>query len=54
MKTKEEINKVLYRINSDRSKYPGMNYEQGIEEALMWVLEDISDEDFAYSSTNVT
>ena len=50
MKTKEEIDAVLYKINSDCTKYPGMNYEQGLEEALMWVLGDIPDEEFSYST----
>lgn len=35
---------------SGETKYPAMTYEQGIEEALLWVLGDITDEEFEYSS----
>lgn len=31
------------------SKYPGMSYEEGIREALDWVLGNIPDEDFSIS-----
>jgi hypothetical protein len=48
MKTPEEIRKVLDSIDSSgRSKYSGMTYENGIEEALQWALEEIPDDEFA-------
>jgi len=41
-RTDDEINDVLndvsHRINEGGSRYPGMSYENGIEEALQWVL----------------
>jgi len=43
-KTKEEIeeavNKIIDHIieNEEQSKFPSMTYEQGIREALEWVL----------------
>ena len=48
MKTKEEIEEI-YAGGFDpyTSKYPSMNYEQGIDEALLWVLGEISDEEFS-------
>lgn len=50
MKTKEEIEKALSNVDEHAlSKYPGMTYEQGIAEALQWVMGDISDEEFEYA-----
>ena len=50
MKNKSEIEKVLMNLpESGKTNYPAMTYEQGIEEALMWVLEEISDNEFEYS-----
>lgn len=49
MKAKDEIENALLRVDSGaRSKYPGMTYEQGVEEALQWVLGEISDDEFGY------
>lgn len=31
------------------TKYPGMTYEQGASKALMWILGEISDEEFEFS-----
>lgn len=46
MKSKREIEDLMgdaiTRAN-ERSKYPGMNYEQGVEAALRWVLDDDSE-----------
>jgi len=42
-----KINKVLDNIDTSRTKYPAMTYEQGVEEALMWIVDDIPDEEFA-------
>jgi len=50
MKTEAEIEKVLYNIDvNSPSKYSGMTYEQGIEEALLWVSGDLSDEEFEFT-----
>ena len=38
MRSKEEIKKVLDDIDTNISKFKAMNYEQGIEAALEWVL----------------
>lgn len=48
MKSAQEIDKALTKVDSESSKYPAMTYEQGIEEALMWVLEHIPDVEFEY------
>lgn len=49
MKTKDEIDNALRNVDTNDPKYFGMSYEQGIEEALMWVLGETSDEDFEYA-----
>jgi len=47
MKTEEEIEEKLVDIDTSRpSKYYNMTYEQGVEEALMWVLEQVDDDEF--------
>lgn len=49
-KSRAEIDAVLNRVDDDEpSKYPGMTYEQGISEALLWVLGDLPDEEFEYA-----
>lgn len=47
MKSRQEIEEVLSQL-PDSTKFPAMTYEQGIDEALCWVLEEISDEEFEY------
>jgi hypothetical protein len=48
MKTKEEIEAVAFNIsNVHDTKYPAMTYEQGVDEALGWVLGEIPDEEFS-------
>jgi hypothetical protein len=47
MKTEVEIQGVLDDLDTEKTKYAAMTYEQGIEEALMWVLEQLSDEEFS-------
>lgn len=32
------LNSVAEKIDQGGSEYPGMSYEQGIQNALMWVL----------------
>lgn len=52
MKDRADIDAVLGKLPADLvdSKYPSMTYEQGIEEALMWVLGELDDQDFSYAS----
>ena len=48
MRSKEEIQVILSKIDPlAPSKYFGMTYEQGVDEALQWVLGDIDDSDFS-------
>ena len=48
MKTENEINQVLLRVDTaSKSKFPAMTYEQGVEEALQWVLGEIPDNEFS-------
>ncbi len=49
MKSKKEIEQVLKYLPPEGSRYYSMTYEQGIDEALRWVLEEIEDADFEYS-----
>ena len=49
MKTKDEIDNALRNVDTDNPKYFGMSYEQGIEEALQWVLGEVTDDDFEYA-----
>jgi len=49
LKSPEEIKDVLSRVDPEEAKFPAMFYENGIEEALMWVLGELSDEDFEYA-----
>ena len=51
MKCETEITKVLTSLEptGEGTKYHGMTYEQGIEEALLWVLEQIPDEEFEFA-----
>ena len=44
------ISDFLNKIFSyEQSKYPSMSYEEGVEEALRWVLEDIPDDEFEFT-----
>ena len=47
MKTKQEIERSLANIEELTSSYTGMTYKDGLEEALLWVLGEISDEEFS-------
>ena len=50
MRTENEINNVLDCLPGDeRTNYPAMTYEQGVEEALLWVLEEIPNEEFEFT-----
>ena len=46
MKTAIEIRGLLHDFDAEASNYPGMTYEKGIEEALLWVLGEIEDDEF--------
>ena len=51
MKTQQDIDAALGRIDENAaSAYPGMTYEQGVTEALRWVLEEIADIEFEYAN----
>ena len=44
MRTKEEIEAVRIKVNIyEGSKFPGMTYEEGIEDALAWASGDTED-----------
>ena len=47
MKTKKEIEKVLSNFDDTKSEYRSMTYEQGIAEALEWVIGELADEEFS-------
>ena len=49
MKTREEIDKAIGNV-PDVTQYPGMSYEEGVSEALRWVLGEVPDEEFEYCS----
>jgi hypothetical protein len=49
MKDMRAIEDVLKNIDTNLTKYPGMTYEQGVEEALLWVIGEISDDEFVLS-----
>mgnify|MGYP001237715635 CR=1 FL=1 len=46
MKTQEQIEEKMAELDDQGTRYPGMTYEQGVDEALRWVLEEIADEEF--------
>lgn len=49
MRAVSEIQKVLCNLpEGGETKYHLMTYEQGIEEALLWVLEEIPNEELSY------
>lgn len=49
MQNREDVEAALGRVDTyAASKYPGMSYEQGVAEALEWVLGDIPNEEFTY------
>lgn len=50
MKDEQQIEEVLRKVDSTGgTKYPGMTYEEGVEEALRWVLGEIPDDEFEYT-----
>lgn len=49
MRAADELEEVLDRLPpAGSTKYGGMTYEEGVEEALRWVLGEITDEEFTY------
>jgi|DEB19_MinimDraft_2_1074335.scaffolds.fasta_scaffold29524_1 hypothetical protein len=49
MKNKTIIEEALDKVQESECNHFGMTYEQGVEEALMWVLGEIDDEDFSFT-----
>lgn len=48
VKSEKEIDEALGRVDTAKNNYPGMTYENGVEEALQWALGEISDEEFEF------
>ena len=40
----EQLNIAMEQFDKGGSKFPGMTYEQGVAEALQWVLGDSDDQ----------
>jgi len=53
MKTQAQIEAALERIPQEGTAYPAMTYEQGVEEALLWVLEEIPNDEFEFADGDV-
>mgnify|MGYP007065736716 CR=1 FL=1 len=49
MKSQTEVANALGIVDSNKSEFPAMSYEQGVEETLLWVLGEIEDDDFEFS-----
>ena len=45
MKSRNEIEDLLNKLDVLSTKFPAMNYEQGIEETLLWIIGDLDDEE---------
>lgn len=39
----EELDKAVEHTSRGQAQWPGMSYEQGVQNALEWVLGDIDD-----------
>ena len=48
IRSADEIQNVLDNLPPEGTKFSSMTYEQGIEEALLWILGDISNDEFEY------
>lgn len=47
MKTPEEVEEKIRKVNAEGNQlFLGMTYQEGVDEALRWVLEEIKDEEF--------
>jgi hypothetical protein len=49
MKSPAAVADALGKVDTSSTQFAGMTYEQGVEEALMWVLGELEDEDFEYA-----
>ena len=43
---KEQLDKAFDGIESGSSRYPGMSYEEGVNNAISWMLGDYADPPF--------
>lgn len=43
MKTVAEIEKQIDIASEDNNKFSGMTYEQGVEAALSWVMDEVDE-----------
>jgi hypothetical protein len=48
MREEDEIEQVIRNLPSE-TKYRGMTYEEGIRDALEWVLGNLDDDEFDYA-----
>lgn len=48
-KTEDEIREALQNLDEPPRDYSAMSYEDGIREALEWVIGDIDDSDFEFA-----
>lgn len=54
MKDEDDIRTAIDNVRDSGNQYHGMTYEQGVSEALEWVLGDVDDDDFGYLPINRT
>ena len=45
MKTKKEVEEMMDEYACDGKNFTGMNYKDGINDALRWVLGEMSDKE---------
>jgi len=54
MKTVEQIVKAFDNlqtsIEDEETRFPSMTYEEGVKEALLWVLGEIPKDEFPYNA----
>ena len=46
MKSRQEIEDVLGSLSLEGPRFPGMTYEDGIEAALRWAIEETDEEPY--------
>jgi hypothetical protein len=52
MKTKDQVVNALAKLDRqyfDKTKFPAMNYEDGVKETLEWILEVVPDDEYEYA-----
>lgn len=58
MKSREKIEDVLARVSkqleSGSSRYGGMSYEDGVDEALRWVIDENDSDEWPFVDDDVT